>query len=93
MPDGKSVLFTDGNEVKMVVLSTLQVTTLVRDNEFREIDIDAGGKRLAATVRTPLGLKVRVFDLQGGGVRNVANGCSASLSPGWGPGHRERQES
>jgi len=81
MPDGKSVLFTDGNEVKMVALSTLQVTTLVRNNEFREIDISASGKRLAATVRTPLGLKVRVFDLPGGGVRNVANGCSASLSP------------
>lgn len=80
-PDGRSVLFSDGNSIKKVELKGLQVTTLLTDGEFRELDVAVSGTRLAATVRTPFGLKVRVFDLAGGGGRTVANGCSASLSP------------
>jgi len=80
-PDGKAVLFTDGNYLKKVELHNHQVTILLKDNEFREVDISARGDRLAATVRTPFGIKVRVFELKSGLSRTVANGCSASLSP------------
>lgn len=80
-PDGLSVFFSDGNRLRRVELETLAVSDVLRDGEFREIDVAAGGRRLAATIRTPFGLKVRVFDLRNGASRTVASGCSASMPP------------
>ncbi len=78
---GKAILFSDGKYLKKVDLGTGKVTVLLENNEFREFDISNNGMRLAATVRTPFGVKVRVFNLGNGVVRTVGNGCSASLSP------------
>lgn len=80
-PDGQSVIFTDGNFLRRVEISNGKVTTLLAGDEFREVDIAEDGIRLAATVRTPYGIKVRVFDLQTGSNRTVSRGCSASISP------------
>ncbi len=80
-PDGQSVLFTDHKSLRRVDLRRQKVTTVLKGNEFLEIDIAEDGIRLAATVRTSLGYRVQVFDLQTGKSRTVARGCSASLSP------------
>ncbi len=80
-PDGLSVIFTDGTFLRQVQISNGKVSTLLAGSEFREVDIAEDGNRLTATVRTSIGIKVRVFDLQTGSVRTVSRGCSASLSP------------
>jgi uncharacterized protein (TIRG00374 family) len=80
-PDGRSVLFTDDKYLRRVDLKRHEVTTVLKGDEFREIDMAEDGIRLAATVRTSLGFRVRVFDLQTGKSRTVTRGCSASLSP------------
>lgn len=82
-PDGKSVFYSDDTFLNKVELGTARVSTVLENNsEFREFDLSADGMRLAATVRTLLGTKVLVFDLdRGREERTVANGCSASLSP------------
>lgn len=83
-PDGGSILFSDTNLLKRVALADGRVTVLLKNNEFREIDLAGGGRRLAATVRVLFGTKVLAVDLEPGGetrVRTVANGCSASLPP------------
>lgn len=80
-PDGRAVFFSDGNRLRRVALETPAVSEVLQDGEFREIDVAAGGRRLAATIRTPFGLKVRAFDLRNGASRTVASGCSASMPP------------
>ena len=80
-PDGQSVIYTDDNVLRQVEIINGKVTTLLKGGEFHEVDIAGGGIRLAATVRTPIGFKVRVFDLRTGSGRTVSRGCSASLSP------------
>ena len=80
-PDGKAVFYTDGKKLQRVELQSKKITTILKDDELREIDISNNGKMMTATVRTPLGLRVRVFDLVSGAVQTVARGCSASLSP------------
>ncbi|MCL7488547.1 MAG: flippase-like domain-containing protein [Desulfobulbaceae bacterium] len=80
-PDGRSLLFTDGKNLRQVNISNAEVTTILNNDEFLEVDSAANGQKIAATVKTLTGYKVRVFDLQTGTSRTVASGCSASLSP------------
>jgi len=80
-PDGRSILFTDGKYIRRVELEHHKVTMVLKGGEFLEVDVAGDATRLAATVRTPFGFRVRVYDLQNGTSRTVASGCSASLSP------------
>ncbi len=80
-PDGQSVVYTDNNLLRRVEINSGKVTTLLEGNNFYEVDMSKDGSRLAATVKTRTGFKVRIFVLQTGTVRTVSRGCSASLSP------------
>lgn len=80
-PDGRSLLFTDGINLRRVDLKQKNITTVLEGYEFLEIDAAGNGSRLAATIRTLTGFSVRAFDLHTGENRLVARGCAASLSP------------
>lgn len=80
-PDGRSVLFTDNNLLRRVDIRSRKVKTLLKGDRFYEVDMAKDGQRLAATVKTITGFKVRIFDLKTGSDRTVSKGCSASLSP------------
>ena len=80
-PDGRSVLFTDNNLLRRVDIRNGKVRTLLKDGTFYEVDIAEDGRRLAATVKTLTGFKVRIFDLKTDSHRTLSRGCSASLSP------------
>ena len=79
--DGTAILFSDGTVLKRIELATGTVTELLRDGDFRELGVSRDSNRLAATVKGLTGYRVRVFDLNSGGVRTVSRGCSASISP------------
>jgi uncharacterized protein (TIRG00374 family) len=79
--DNKTVLFSDGKSMFRIGLNGKGRKEIARDGRFFESSMDSSGKRLAATVKTRMGYKVRVFDLSDGTVRSVAKGCSASISP------------
>lgn len=81
MPDGRSLLFTDGRKLRRVDIDDAKVTDVLTGSEFLEVDSAGNGRRIAATVRTLTGYKVRVYDIKAGTSRSVAKGCSASLSP------------
>ena len=80
-PLGNAVLFTDGNFIRQVQLKSGRVETLVKGHLFRELDVSQDGKTLAVSVKTPLGIQVRLIDLATGKQKKVAQGCSASISP------------
>ena len=77
-PDGKEVLFTDGDSIRAVALGTRHTRTVLEGFSFKELDM--AGSRLVATV-TRLYLQVRAFDLETGRHWELARGCSASLDP------------
>ena len=83
-PDNISILFSDKTKLYRFNLKTGAKREVITDGDFRELGISRDGNRLAATVKTLTGYKVRVFDLSGGGVRTVSKGCSASISPSGG---------
>lgn len=80
-PDGRSVLFTDNNLLRRVNIRNKKVKTLLKGDRLYEVDMAKDGRRLAATVKTLTGFKVRIFDLKTGSDQTVSKGCSASLSP------------
>jgi len=80
-PDGKSVIFTDNKHLRLVTIANNKTTTLLTGGPFYEIDMADKMNRLAATVKTFTGYRVRIFDLQNNSERTVSKGCSASLSP------------
>lgn len=94
-PDGRAVVFTDNNLLRRVDIRNKKVRTVLKGDRFYEIDMAKDGRRLAATVKTLTGFKVRIFDLKTGSEQTVSKGCSASLSPDGsrvtvnGPKHRK----
>jgi len=79
---GKAVLFTDKKTIKRVYIKTGKIETILRGKyDFLELDISNDGKVLAVTVKTPLGYQVRRINLHSKNRKNVARGCSATLSP------------
>jgi hypothetical protein len=80
--ENRTVLFSDGKSMFRIGLNGEGKKEIARDGIFFESSIDFSGNRLAATVKTRMGYKVRVFDLSAGTVRSVARGCSASISSG-----------
>jgi uncharacterized membrane protein YbhN (UPF0104 family) len=78
---GRAVLFTDGLSVRRVDLETLETGYVLSAEKFLEIDSSDDGRVIAATVKTTLGFKVRVYRYPALEGRDVARGCSASLSP------------
>ncbi len=78
-PDGQSILFTDGDEIKSAPVEGGASRTVVKGYDFRELDISVDACRLIATVMRPT--RLRAFDLDAGKSRTLAKGCSASLSP------------
>ena len=79
--NNKTVLFSDGKRMFRIGLNGKGKKEIARDGRFFESSLDSSGNRLAATVKTGMGYKVRVFDLSAGTVRSVARGCSATISP------------
>lgn len=79
--DSRTVLFSDGKSMFRIGLNGEGKEEIARDGIFRESSIDFSGNRLAATVKTMMGYRVKVFDLSAGTVRSVSRGCSASISP------------
>jgi Tol biopolymer transport system component len=79
-PNNREVLFTDGKKVKSYVFESKEVRTVVEGFRCLEIDVTADGARLVGTVRK-MGYQIYAFDLNNGERRNLAAGCSASLSP------------
>lgn len=80
-PDSRSVIFSDGKSLKRAFLESGEVEDLFRDGVFRELSINRKGDRLAVTIKTTTGFKVRAIDLNTGDVRTVSRGCSATISP------------
>ena len=80
-PDGKKVLFTDNGRIRQVDITTGTLSDLVTGKAFLELDIADDGTSLVATEKNLGGYRVVIFDLAGGGRRNLSRGCSASVSP------------
>ncbi len=80
-PTGRQVFFTDGDRVRAVDRESLKDWTVARDYTFRELDVSPDGRRLVTTVRD-FGVKIRMVDIRSGESRELADGCSASFSPG-----------
>lgn len=79
-PSGEKLFFTDGNTVRMVELGTRSVSTVVEGHRVLELDVGPDGKTLVGTVKR-MGYSIHVFDLTTGDSKNIAKGCSASMSP------------
>jgi hypothetical protein len=79
-PSGERLFFTDRNMVRIVDLETQAVSTVVEGHRVLELDVAPDGTTLVGTVRRS-GYAIRVFDLEAGNSRNIARGCSASISP------------
>ncbi len=80
-PDGKSVIFTNGQKLQKVEITSGKVTTLLENKKIKEIDTSAAINRLAMTIRSGFGFSVMTLDTASNKLRKVAKGCSASLSP------------
>lgn len=80
-PSGKSIFYTDGNEIRQVNISDGLINTVMSGSKFREIDISDNGQKLVTTAKTHFGFNVMAFDIKTKTVRTVAKGCSASISP------------
>lgn len=81
-PDGKSVLFTDGNSLKAIRINRGKVKTLFKaPGEIREISISRDGKFFALTLKTRFGFQVQVYDVNNKEFRKVSGGCSANINP------------
>jgi len=79
-PDGRAVLFIEGDTIRQVALDTGTDTTLLSGFAFRELA--AGTNAIVATVKVPLrGFRMMRFDLPDGSATTLGSGCSASLSP------------
>ncbi|WP_163338223.1 lysylphosphatidylglycerol synthase domain-containing protein [Desulfopila sp. IMCC35008] len=79
-PNG-TILFSDGKAIKRVNPKTLEVENILRDGVIRELAINQEGDRLAVTVKSATGLRVKAIDLKSGEIRTVSRGCSATISP------------
>ncbi|MBT3295466.1 MAG: hypothetical protein HN919_10340 [Verrucomicrobia bacterium] len=78
-PNGNSVLFTDGDTIVSAALQGGARSVIAKGYDFRELDIAADGRHLITTVLHPT--RLRAYDLETGEVRDLARGCSGSLSP------------
>ena len=79
-PDGKELFYTDGKRIRAVDLTGLSIRDIVSGRDYRELDLSPDGRTRVATVKW-LGTRIYLYDLQSGGEKWFAKGCSASFSP------------
>jgi len=79
-PDGRQILFTDGDTIRSVRHDTGAVHTILTGPTFVELDVAADGSFLATTVKR-FGYRVMRWNLADGTSHDFGRGCSASISP------------
>lgn len=93
--DGDSLFYSDGKRLLQLDLGSKKNREVLQDGDFRELGISYDNTRLAATVKTFTGYRVRLFDLETSSAITLDKGCSASISPDGrfvtinGPAHRK----
>ncbi len=78
-PNGNGIIFAEENKITAMTLKDRHTKTLAEGFDFKELDISKDSARLVTTVMHPT--RIRAFDFKTGTRRNLAMGCSASLSP------------
>jgi Tol biopolymer transport system component len=78
-PSGEQLLYTDGETIKLVSIQGGPKQILASGSRFAELDISKDATRLIATALRPT--RLIAFDLVSGQSRELARGCSGSLSP------------
>lgn len=81
-PNGKEILFIDGEVIYSVAIKSHTVRVVVKGHRFQELDILENGAQLAVTVKELFGgFSVYGFDLNTKTKQRLGDGCSAGMPP------------